>query len=315
MKKTPKKLLGLLGLLVVVAITIVAAALPNPEASATSSVTDTITVRVVGAAPNVDVTGIESGDTTTTALHNININYEVVDRVSVILKHTDKDGNVTTYTLADFSVDYVPGNLPLNLNLLDYGGYGNFEIIATGEGVDGVTDESHVSFTFLPAIGMIEDDEETGNTILDLEYDAVGGTETGEVDSLEINIYDKDGNLVTPQSPIHVNAPDKQVILPFDGLPDGDYTIEITAYNSNGEELYKEYIVSYHYGGDVIVPDTGGPDSDSSAGAPDTGGLFGGLNISKADYLATGLLIFFLAGIGGIIFISRREKRTTKRKK
>ena len=309
MKKTPKKLLGLLGLLVVVAITIVAAVMPNPEASATSSVTDTINVRVVGVAPNVDIIGIESGETTTTAPHDIKVTYEVVDKVSVTLKYTDKDGNVTTQVLADDVVDYVAGEYIFNLDLRDYG-YGDYEIIASGEGVDGVKDETITAFSYVPVTGAVSEDPETGNTVLDLDYDPYdeSGVGTGEVDSVVINVYDEDGNLVTPLSPIHVNAPDKQVPLSFDGLPEGNYTIELIAYNIDGEELYKKYLLTYYYPGDIVVPETGTPD------APDTGGLFGRLNISNADFLATGLLIFFLAGICGVVFILKKDRKSNKRK-
>ena len=55
MKKTQKKVLGLLGLTTVGVMTAVAATMPGPVASAISNLTDTITVRVVSDAPNVDV--------------------------------------------------------------------------------------------------------------------------------------------------------------------------------------------------------------------------------------------------------------------
>ena len=56
MKKTKKRVLGLLGLVLVIITTIFAAFLPGPEASAEggiTSVTDTISVRVVGSVPDI----------------------------------------------------------------------------------------------------------------------------------------------------------------------------------------------------------------------------------------------------------------------
>ena len=62
MKKTPKKVLGFLGLAFVAAMTIFAAALPNPEAlAASSSMTDTIIVRVIAGTPDVNIIKPSSG--------------------------------------------------------------------------------------------------------------------------------------------------------------------------------------------------------------------------------------------------------------
>ena len=65
MKKTEKRVLGLLGLILVAITTIFAAFLPGPEASATdsgTSVTDTIQVRVVGNSPAVEIVGVTDGE-------------------------------------------------------------------------------------------------------------------------------------------------------------------------------------------------------------------------------------------------------------
>jgi hypothetical protein len=45
---------------------------------------------------------------------------------------------------------------------------------------------------------------------------------------------------------------------------------------------------------------------------PNTGGFFESLNVSKADYLATGLIIFFTVGLSGIVFIAK-NKRTSRK--
>ena len=63
MKKTKKRVLGLLGLGLVAVTTIFAASLPGPEAAAveTNSVTDTIVVRVVGKDPLLEITSDQDG--------------------------------------------------------------------------------------------------------------------------------------------------------------------------------------------------------------------------------------------------------------
>lgn len=119
MKKTQKRVLGFLGLASVVAVTAVAAYLPGPEASATTSVTDTITVRVVGSVPNVTITSIDNGEVITTPRQNFAVNYENVEKLTVKLTHIDLDGNETTYVLDnDRDVDYQPGTEVYNINFV-----------------------------------------------------------------------------------------------------------------------------------------------------------------------------------------------------
>ena len=74
--------------------------------------------------------------------------------------------------------------------------------------------------------------------------------------------------------------------------------------------MYKDYDVDLKYD-TAGVPDTDGEgDKDKSdVDVPDTGGLFAGLNISKSDYLITGLAIFFLTGITGLFFIIRKKNK------
>ena len=314
MKKTQKNLLGLFGLSLVVATTVFAACLPGPGASAASSVTDTVTVRVVGVAPNVEVTGIGSGSVITDGDQTISITYEVVDELKVDLKYTDKDGNEHSGNILDEYYDYAPGSVPIDLDLIQYG-YGEYEITVTGYGPDGVYDEETITFEYIPVAGTATPEAETGNPVVDLDFVTGDGVDPNGVETIIINVYDEDGNLVDELSGIVVDKNTGEITLPFDenGLPDGNYTIELIALNVNGDELYRPYIINYEYtasGEEPVVPDTGGDD----AGAPDTGGLFGGLNISKTDYLITGLLIFFTAGIGGAIFIVKRNQKSSKRR-
>ena len=315
MKRTQKKLLGLFGLSLVVATTAFAACLPGPEASAAGSVTDTVTVRVVGRSPNVEVAGIESGSIITDGGQTINITYEVVDELKVVLKYTDKDGNVQEINLWDDYYDYQPGGFPIDLNLIQYG-YGDYEITVTGYGPDGVYDEETIVFEYIPVKGTAEPAADTNDPVVDLGFVPGDGVDPNGVETIIINVYDENGNLIDEISPIIVNKDTDQVTLPFseNGLPDGNYVIELIALNVDGDELYRPYIINYEYtagGEEPVVPDTGGGDD---AGAPDTGGLFGGLNISKTDYLITGLLIFFTAGIGGAIFIVKRNQKSSKRR-
>ena len=55
-------------------------------------------------------------------------------------------------------------------------------------------------------------------------------------------------------------------------------------------------------------------DDDDFLAVPNTGGLFGALNISKTDYLITGVIVFLLTGIFGAVFIAKRQKKISRRR-
>ena len=121
MKKTRKKILGVSGLVLVIAVTVVAAMLPGPGASATdevTSVTDTIQVRVVGSVPRVDITGIDNNEIIVTPNQTFTVDYENVETMRVTLTHTALDGTVTEYELDSFVPDYYPGSEYYEVNFI-----------------------------------------------------------------------------------------------------------------------------------------------------------------------------------------------------
>lgn len=299
MKKTHKKLLGFFGLVTVAVMTAVAVALPNPGVSALSNVTDTIVIRVIGDNPEVVIDGVESGTVSINPEKNLTISYENVENVRVVLVYTDLNGVEQTFDLADEFVDYAAGSFALNLDLSEpQYGYGDYILRATGDGASG-PDEDIIQFSYTPFIAELDDNEETGKAYVDLDYtESEEGSDEDKIGEFKIEVFDEDGNLVTPLSPITALPPEKQVELPFDkyDLPSGTYTIKITAYNLNGDELTVRYLTKDIEGEEVIpVPDTGKLSSNSS--------------VSTVDFLITGMLIFLMTGIGGIVFITRRDSR------
>lgn len=314
MKKTQKKIIGFTGLTFVIAMTIVAASLPNPGASALSSVTDTITVRVIGSSPSAEIVGPSSGSTFVTADHPLGVNYEYVESLNIVLKHTSSDGTQTTRILYDGTVEQETGSFDFDFGTIASElGFGEYEISVVGVGVDGAPiPGDNVSFLYIPVIANAEQDKDTGKTYLNLDYEPYTEDGNGKVSSLEINVFDQNGNLVDALSPIIVNAPTTRIEIPFSehDLESGKYRLDITALSINGDELYTPYITSADYqseewSGEDVIPDTN---------VPNTGGLFNSLNISKADYLITGALIFSIVGTSAFIFIAKRSKTTKRRK-
>lgn len=303
MKKTKKRVLGLLGLVLVIITTIFAAFLPGPEASAEgsiTSVTDTISVRVVGSVPDILNVKPINGSVFIYPDQDLSFDYENVEYLTITIRYTDKDDVEHIIPLLEKDdpesfVDYIPGSYSTPLDLLaeDYG-YGEYRVEIVGIGFNDVKDFETVEFALYPVVGEANEADD-GKVYLDLQYD----TENENINTIGINIYDENGNLVNVLSPITVNAPDMRIELPFaeNNLPTGNYRIEITAYNAEGKALYKPYTTYYYY---EMIP------------VPNTGALFSNLNISRTDYLVTGLMIFFLAAILGIVFIVKGRSNKSR---
>ena len=327
MKKTRKKIIGLFGLAFVVAMTIFAAILPTPETKATipPSTTDTISVRVVGEAPNVEVTGIEQDGVVVTPEQTITTTYENIEKLHLDIKYTDADGVQHEETLlddvpvdyiagvSDFVIDFTTGEYSYTYEyyvsdtetqtatgtgqLTNYG-YGDYVVTASGSGVAGEPDESTLVFSYYPFdMSVVNND---GDVDIDLVYVPDDGTDEteGNVAQIVINIYDENGNPVGP-SPIVVPAPGTHVDIDLNeyGLPSGTYTIEAVAYDRNGTMLYKPITRTIIYEAQLIP-------------VPDTCSMMGNLNVSKTDYLITGLIIFGIVGTGGAIFITKHDKKS-----
>lgn len=337
MRKTQKKLLGLLGLLAVVAMTVFAAYLPGPGASAVeTTVTDTIKLRVVGTDPRVEVTGMPSGSVVTSFNQGFKVEYENVDTISVTVKYTDDKGNVyeaeDLFEDEDLNVNYCPGSLTLdNINLktgeytysyqyydedgnvktvtgvtgqLAHHGYGSYTVTVVGAGYEGEEAEPDATtFSYIPAYGeaySTTNSDGTTTNYVNVHY-TPATTDGGEVSSIQLVVKDASGEVFTI-GPLPASSDGHSNIeLPFAdyNLPDGEYTIEIYTYGSDGKQLAEPYILHVMYEEDVIyVPSTA-----------DTGGFFQGLNISRTDYFITGLVAFGIITIAGAVFLIQNNRR------
>lgn len=297
MRKTQKKILGLFGLFLVAAMTVFAASLPSPNALAeTTGVVDTIVIRVIGDSPNVYFIDPPSGSFVEPN-QTFSFNYEKIEEARISMTH-----NGTPYSLGTITTSEDSGIWPININLSDYG-YGEYTITVVGEGYGGVTDPDTISFSYYPITSTVEQNAENGDPTVILNYD----DNNIDIDRIVINVYDEYGNLVGALSPVTVIPDNKNVLLPFaeKNIPAGKYTIATTAYNAGGDPLYQAYDTIFTYKPDVQpAPDD---EEDEDIVVPNTGGLFESLNISQSDYLITGLIIFFVVGVGGAIFIAKSK--------
>ena len=313
MKKTHKKVLGLLGLGAVVVTTVFAASLPGPEVAAIESVTDTVTLTVIGTSPDVNITGITSNSITLSPDQPFGINYNDVETVDVVIKYTNKDDVETTINFDTIDAGFQPGSKDYVLPMNDPGfGYGKYVVNVSGTST-GAGDEDSVMFYYYPITAGDITNTDDGKMDVEILYDPINTLDEAEdkkIDHVVVTLYDTDGNPIAEFDPqtVYLDPETNKVVATIDfaghNLPDGDYIIGLTAYGTNGKPLYKTLYYRVNYkkggGGDTPIP------------VPDTGQFMEVLNISKTDYLITGIIAFTIVGLTGAIIIIRRDKKNSR---
>ena len=317
MKRRTKQVFGILGLAGITAMTAYAAVLPNPEASATTQVTDTIQVRVVGSEPEIVATTTE-GAQITDPLYDFKVAYENVGPITVTVINRDANGELVSETVIwQADADYVAGEKDFALNLDDYGGAGYYTIKMRGLGYNDVPVERFLTVAYTNVDAEVDAGDEAGDDVT-VQVDPPAGTDevTIEVkddnddvvriieidpETGKVTIEDGDGNVIQE---IENGYKDGKLDIPMAGLDSGDYQIVITYKDADGNIIGIPYTAEISY-------------TAKATPVPDTGAFFQNLNISKEDYLITGLLIFFVfAVVGfGIVAKSRGDKAKTHAKK
>lgn len=309
MKKKTKKIFGLVGLALVICITAVACTLPGPKAKATQSLTDTIQVRVVGDTPDVRFNQLENRMKNVYPVIPFLIEYENISKYKIILTHNGDDDNPVDEKEVDinykdfgedaYAISYNDYNDPDRITLFgNKYDYGEYKLTVFGTAFDETKDFDERIFYYYPVIGNVTE-AENGDYVLDLEY--ATEDEGGEVKKLGIKVYDEDGKTLIDT--IWVDAPTKKVILPPAGKEDkyksGNLRVEISAWNTNDIEglteenrLYLPYVTEFKY---EVIP------------TPNAGSFLQELNISREDYLITGLIVFGTVAIAGIVFLKKSD--------
>ncbi len=301
MEKTRKKILGFLCLIATIAITIVAASIPSANTSAGTNTY--ITLRVVGPTPDITITESPESIIPSAIPIVINKNQAVkficdnVDSVNAGLIYTpfnnDPSAIVSEQIFSSFE-NYEACEHTLNLDLSQYG-YGNFLINIQGDGDIGF-DEDSVTFDYSSLAITANQDEPGEDPIVELFYD------DEVVDKIIITVYDENGNVVPGLEAIEVSSGTHEVELPFaeNDVKSGNYIVKATPYDEDGNIVPNKAQDSLTY----IAPDLE---------VPNTGGPLGMLNLSRSDYLMTGVIVFIAFGAVAIFFLKKSKKTTKKR--
>ena len=314
MRNTTKKLLGFIGLALVVLLTIVAIFVPTEGvyAEGTPIGTDTITVIVYDQYPAVKIDDPVTDYFTISPELTVTFTYENSSYVDFTLSYVNEDGETVEITLPRFTPD--PENLDpvfqydsdtqtITINLRDYDlDYNHYILGAVSGSPIGESAGDSIEFDYVPAMLVQTDtDENTGDPVVEVSYD-------DGVAKVEIMPVDDEGNPLLDEPIVIEVEPDEDgnyptgsqtITLPYteNGLEDGDYTVIITAYDGNDEELpttRPDYPTDY--------------EQPQAPEAPNTGAFAGKLNIAESDYILTIAIVFAATTAIAFRLITRKKK-------
>ncbi len=315
MKKNRKKILGALGLIFVVVMTLVASVIPSPSVDATSSsITQTIRVIVYDEQPAVHILSPENDSTTINPSMAISFSYENVSRVDFALKY--QVGDVwTTYNLSSFypenrdpiyNIASGIATLPaIDLDVIH--GYGDYILVATGIG-GGAYYEDTIEFSFSSLAVDNAGIANNNDPIVNVRY-------SSSFSSFYIYVLDENGRELFDE-PIEYtiedagNSGSKDFTLPFEsfGATAGTYTVAVAGYFA-GSNPQEDEADTYAY---LNLNYTPLPSPD----VPKTGLFTRAISIAKSDYLITLMVAFLLTiAISVYFLVHKKEQKKNRRRR
>lgn len=300
MQKNKKRIFGLVGLTVVGAMLATAISLPSPDAAAMETDVN-VTVKVGEVSLSVAFTAPQDGAILTNPDLEVSTSYSMATKIDYFLNYTNQDGQDVRIPVGSFSPTDESGVHSFMLDLRQYTGNNNFRLSTIAYGATGDQREDTVSFQYRVMNATYDGVDAKGDPKIKAEAST-------DVDKIQVQVYDKDGNALFvdengAEQPIIVNRDqidaNGQVIitLPFAeyGADPGDYTAVLVSYDASGN-IIAINPVDFPY----VLPGT--PE------VPDTGVFIGDLNISRLDYLLTGLIAFGAVAGMAIYLICRRNR-------
>ena len=299
MQKAKKQLLGFGGLAFVVALTAFASTLPAGATTVKGNVD--IQVQVYNVNFETIINSPLDGKVYNSPEIDFSETHSHAFRVDYVLQRLNADGTVAeTYALDEYTVigEDVSGNTNFKLDMNNYGGPGVYVFRSTITSSAGTKKEDAVQFIYA-AISANQDDVVTTPTKVDFTVNYSAG-----VKSLKYVLRNSQGADITGMFTANTKAPEEggSQVLSIDltelGLDAGEYTIYIEGYDGfdGGGELIDTASVNFRY-------------SPDAPNVPDTGSLLSALNISRADYLITGLVCFTIISVLALVVIKKSHKK------
>ena len=280
-----KKLWGILGLIIVAALTVAAYFTPAANAEGGST---TITVNVTNPKqPAVEITEPADG------AELINDN-----GIDLGLDYAETEEFVYSVDCGEHGAGGIfepateSGTLTRKITIPEPNYYGPVTITIRAT-ADGNEDLKSVTFNLVPATAEAVDPADNGDPKIDIDTDP-------NVKKVVISVVDPEtGEKVIDDIEVPADDTDDDVTLPFEDndVADGDYKIIITSYDEDGNALGEPKVINYAY------------EQEKAPIVPDTGSFSEHLNVSKTDYLAVSLIAAGFAVIALIVLIVKRSRR------
>jgi len=311
MKQKKKQLLGVLGLVAVMVMTAIAYALPTYAVS-TDSAETTVQLTVTG--PGYSLTIMSPQDNETIAVNSNNGNISLVAKTnqehlskihysmvcvddSGVQSQAEVESNITETTGSDEATLTVPANAGNSDCTLSARGFND-------RGAEVASDQVAFSFRAM-SVKFTGEYDEFGNPKVYLTF-------ANGVDRIVLQVHDKQGR------PIFVNSNGDSEAIEitkdrFEVLENGNFGyslyLPMSKYNAPAGS-YDLVSVAYADDGSVVSMNVNDFYYDpGAAGVPSAGSIVKDLNISRTDFILTGIVMF--AAVSGfalyLIFRKRRQ--------
>lgn len=326
MNKLKKQILGMVGLAIVAAVTMVAYTIPASGVGATE-VTETIIVHVASQYATITPTNIKDGDIIYDDSFAVSYDHESAMYACFSLSY---NGTIIGNWTEVYS-DFVPaecGKYPegegytdptsgsASLPAFDLGSnYGEYVLSWRAySNLPALSQDDSLSFYHQAAAVRYVGTTDENEPIFDVFFNDI-------VDSINIDILNEEEDksifdkiIVYPkdsgsryeliEGPTHINGTTNTnrariVIAMPDKSKTGEYTVSSLAFDAAGNQLGQEVREKFDWTEDIEVPNTGR--------------FFIGGNIASSDYLITGLIIFFSASILALVILNKKKTPSRRR--
>ena len=312
MSRVKKKILGIMGLLAVAAMTITATIIPVATYANSSRVN--VTIQVDRDEFDATFATLTGGTVLVEATGTTRVDY--VNATDLVVEMTDPLG-VTSTIFNTFSGP-ADGNVYVNYDF-STGGYGDYTFSIYGEDLNNVSQVGQtVTVSYHSAYFDIEDDPNNDDPVVNVTFGP-------EVCGVSFQLYstapsaDPNEGLLDPPYSL-IGTPDftslpgfasgyVTITIPLSeyGIPTGNYRIVMTTYDcSPNNDVIEDDLESQNGGFTFVRKDGGGEELPPEV--PDTGVIkIGGLTISHSDLMVSAS-IGFLTIIAIYFFLRSRRK-------
>ncbi|MBR3264320.1 hypothetical protein IKF94_03820 [Candidatus Saccharibacteria bacterium] len=294
-----KHLLGLGCLAVVGAITAFACTLPTGAVSTAGGVE--VIVEVYASGAETVIHKPQDGEIFNSPIITFSETHSHAKSVTYYLSKLNSDGSVAwKKELTDYKVtgEDISGTTTFDLNMNEHGGTGVYIFESDIIGIEDLPYSDHVQFTYAAISAETPTVSPTGASVsYRVNY-------TSGVKSFTYQLFDANNNPVS--QPINVNTDDpvaggyKDIEIDVTNLDLATGKYKILTIGYAGEDGTGMTIGSSIVSFDYISPNS--PD------VPNTGSLLASLNISRADYLITGIIGFTAISIAALFIVLKSKK-------